>query len=43
MAAVLMVIDALVSRGLDRAMQARTQMARERLHAATTTLGATAL
>ena len=39
MAAVLMVIDALVSRGLDRAMQAHTQMVREQLHTATTTLG----
>ena len=39
MAAVLMVIDALMSRGLDRAMQAHTQMVREQLHAATTTLG----
>ena len=31
--------NALMSRGLDRAMQAHTQMVREQLHAATTTLG----
>ena len=38
MAAVLMVIDALMSRGLDRAMQAHTQIVKEQLHAATTSL-----
>ena len=35
----LMVIDALMSRGLYCAMQAHTQMVREQLHAATSTLG----
>ena len=39
MAAVLMVIDALMSRGLDCAMQAHTQMVRKQLYTATTTLG----
>jgi hypothetical protein len=39
MAAVLMVIDALMSRGLDRAMQAHTQMVQEQLHEVTSTLG----
>ena len=39
MAAVLMVIDALMRRGLDCAMQAHTQMVRDQPHAATTTLG----
>ena len=34
-----MVIDALMSRGLYCAMQAHTQMVREQLHAATSTLG----
>jgi hypothetical protein len=39
MAAVLMVIDALMRRGLDAAMQAHTLLVREQLHAATSTLG----
>ena len=38
MAAVLMVIDALMSRGLDCAMQAHTQLVQRQLHAATTAL-----
>jgi hypothetical protein len=37
-AMVLMVIEALTQRGLDCAMQAHSQMAREQLHAATSTL-----
>ena len=40
MAAVLMVIDALMRRGLDCAMQAHTQLVQQQLHAATSTLAA---
>ena len=40
MATVLTVIDALLTRGLEGAMQAHTQLVREQLHAATSTLAA---